>query len=213
MSTIRTEAMRALGKYLITEVPELLGKVYCGQVESDQETVERALYMVPSLFRFEPLQDSEIEATPQELTADRELHLVGRMVGQVRLWLAARNLAERETIEERVLHALIGQEELAPGVTVVQTDRVDIGGVQTLYPATCVFELEDGAWLEEASFARRRLSQLTLSCNYNALVLRRTRHVWSQLVLALETDLGKSAVANGPVLINADGSVSTYTGP
>lgn len=209
MSVVKAAALEALGRdiqantgldiiHVLSMQPVKLGASPCLVIQP-----------VPGAsggWKFEPADEDEIGSGAP--FTNQNLVQVGSFEGMIELTVTAATAAERENIEELVLHYFL-QREGSPGVAVCVTDPVTVGQWLTLHEATCAFVLDRAEWDETEAFDLRRKSRMLVTACIPALVLRTGVYTIDSLVLALTEDLG-SNIPVEQILVNEDGSVSQY---
>lgn len=206
MASLRRTTAQTFATWLLGQVPALTRVTTVAPTPQDVATLPSAA-VIPNVFRFDPFQADEAWYDA-ETDDGRALLAVGGFLGQMELRIYARTPAERQDLEEAVLHALMA-EALRPGVVSLQTAAVTVGGVATLYPAPVFVAVADCEWREEFAWENRRFSFLDLDVGYPALVLR-DAHTIDALVVVLTDDID-SDVPVETFTVESDGSVGPVT--
>ncbi len=205
MASIKMAACKALVDFLQSQLPDV--PVSAPQAPYSQDVAYPSIVVVPSQFTFVPYQEEEVD----DSQPDNLLVRMGDFEGSVELRIAGTSAFAREELEERVMGLLLNENN--PGVLVVETAPVRLGGVQYLARAVAGFELTKEAWREEMVFSDERYSFLELDASYPALVSRGSIdnpiRLIETLVLAVNHDLA-SDTADEERNVAIDGSISVY---
>jgi hypothetical protein len=150
-----------------------------------------AMAILPERFTLEVCADEEVlddDGEPIVLGGTNALMEVASLRGSVRLWLAARNPAERARLEERITAAFF-DDGFAPGRLLVELDNVEVLDVATGASWPVAFQLRTSEWREEMVFSERRWAFLQVDVDVPVLVFRKDAALVTTLVAALTTDL------------------------
>lgn len=211
-ASITVLVAEALGALIADRVAALTGKVAVVQAPPTADRGYPAAAVMPEpTFRFDVEHDVEVrDADGAVMTGDgRALVTVGALRTSLRIWLAARTPAQRESLEVAVTRLFFG-DELAPTRLELALSGFEVDGFTppVTWPVYCF--VEDGEWQDELVFSERRWAFLRCSVDVPILILR--DDVWrvSQMraALAAGTQVTPPAVAFEESLVGADGSTS-----
>lgn len=209
-SNLKRIAAQTLATWLATEIPSLVGKIHTVAPEPTDRAQFPCVAILAQKMNFEPAQADETywSEDPGEGTDidDGKLVMnVGDFTGVCEIRVYAKSVAERESLEEKILHAFMSV-EMRPGVVALTTPAVTVNEYVTLYEAPVAFMLDTADWQEEYAFENRRFSFLDLDMIFPALVLRDAYRI-EHLQTAINEDL-ESDTADETVEIDEDGYTS-----
>lgn len=165
-------------------------------------------YLEPSL---EPNDDAELLSSN-----GATLSHIGTMRCAGRIWVGARHLGKRESIEEKVWFAFM-EDRGAPGRILVPLTGATVGDIQVMFGKAAA-TIENSSWTNEFAFSERLWSWLPFQLDIPILIPRLDPIITS-LVLAVTkdiettvddpTDLAKLKNLDS-VVVTAEG-ITTYT--
>lgn len=206
MSLIKRAMADAFVDYLRCRLPPSLGvNVEAIQAEAaswEEPTKFPSVRILPQKFTLDPSQETELDdSSPDKLLLD-----VGDFIGTIEIRVSAKTRPSRLIVEDAVLNVML-EREFTPGIVVLQTKPVVVGGYVTAEAAVCTVELQDENWRDEQVLAKRRYTFMTLDAAYPALVVR-TAYPINQLVMAFTEDLNSDSPATEDTIVNEDGTTS-----
>lgn len=222
-SNLKRIAAETLGTWLATEVPALAGKIHTVSPEPTERGAFPCVVILARTMRYQPMQADEVwwstdvvpdpnddedddpETDPPDIDDGKVVMNVGAFTGVFELRIYAKSVAERESLEDKVLHAFLKQ-ELRPGIVSLTTPTLTINEYVTLYAAPVAFMLDEEEWREEFAFENRRFSFLDLDVEFPALAVRdayRIEHLQTAINHDLDSDVPDEAVE-----IDDDGNTS-----
>lgn len=208
-SNLKRIAAQTFATWLVGKVPSLSGKIHTAQEGPNERAAFPCVSILMRSMTFDPAQADELWWN--EDTDDGKLLMnVGCFSGTCEVRVYAKSVAERESLEQQILHALMA-EPMSPGVVSLQTPEVTVNSLVTLYQAPVAFCLDDAEWREEFAFENRRFSFIDLDAMFPALVTR-DAYTIETLVTALNHDID-SDIPDEQVSINEDGDITQYTDP
>jgi hypothetical protein len=184
-SLLKRFASEALAERMREILPPALGVSVKVAAAADPEEKNDfpSLKVLPQSFTFTPLQELEVDDTNPDLL----LSEVGEFEGMVEIRISARNLPEREAIQDAVMQAFL-EPELSPGVITLATDPPIVNGVQLAKGTFVSFQLDSEDWRDELAFSKKRYTFLECTAQFPALIVRNVKTI-NELILALEVDL------------------------
>lgn len=209
MSVLRTAALQALGD-AIALATDLTSAHILGE-EPGAQGGTPCLVIQPigrgnGAWTFESSDEDEVEGAA---FSSQQLYQIGEYHGDVELIIIASNAAERERLEEQILHYFLSREG-SPGTQLVTTQPgVQVGTWLTLCEAPAVFTLDKTEWNEIEAFNKRRKARIVANCRIPALIVRNDIYTLDEYVLVLQNDLTATA-ATESVQIAEDGGISPY---
>lgn len=211
MSVVRTAALQALGDALLPETDlemvHILGGEPSGDLGGVPCLVIQPIGMGNGSWQFEAFDEDEVGGAP---FGNQQLFQVGEYTGDIEMVITANSAAQREEIEEQILHFFLSREG-SPGTQVVTTKPVTVGKHLTLHEANATFSLDKAEWNEIEAFNKRRKARIVANATVPAIILRNNVYTLDVLVLAITNDLtGASDASSEQVQIHEDGSITPY---
>ncbi len=201
-SSVKRAVCDALKDHLSSR-PEFVGvNIVAPQQDYEAEVVYPHIVVIPQRMDFNVWQEDEVD----ESIPGKVLLHIGDFEGSVEIRCGAVTPYAREQLEALVWAAFF-EREGAPGMLVLQTDPIAVGGVQYGFQPTVAYAMEDDSWNEEMVFTAPRYTYLTLNTVFPALV-GRGAYTIDQMVSAFTTDLS-SDTPDEQRQVNADGSTTT----
>lgn len=222
-SNLKRIAAQTLATWLVEQVPELEDLIHTVAPEPTDRAQFPCVAILAQKMSYEPAQADEVYwnedvipdpdldedgdplTDPPNIDDGKLIMNVGAFTGVCEIRVYAKNVAERERLEERILHAFLSV-EMAPGVVAITTPAVTVNEYVTLYEAPVAFMLDSADWTEEYAFENRRFSFMDLDMAFPALVVRGAYRL-ETLQLAITEDL-ESDTAEETVEIDEDGELS-----
>lgn len=206
-TNLKRIASKTFATWLEGKVPELAGKIHTVAEGPTEAAGWPCAALVPSVVTFEPFPTGEVVWFQAPPLADdgKAVMKVGEFTGSYELRIYAKNVAEREALEEKVLHALMA-EPMRPGVVSLTTPTLTVNSLVTLYAAPVAFMLDQAEWNEEFAYENRRFSFIDLDVEFPALVVR-DAYTITQLVVAINENL-ESDVPDEQFQVNEDGTTT-----
>jgi len=202
---VKLEALKALGAFIESQIPELKGKTEIHQVPPDYKMgFPRLAIVAGGRYRYEPRQEGYVTRT----SATAIVVNVGSWETVVQLRLACATPAQRYDLEDR-LSALFWRVENRPAVLLTT-----VTACQQLGDILAAWDIGDTDWNDEMAFSSQFWSVLTLEATIPALVTREGIYSLDELRLGItdefdtpETSAAFDALAT-KVLLNEDGTVT-----
>ena len=109
--------------------------------------------------------------TVSKLENNRYLSRYGTLQGEGRIWVAARQPAKREELEEAVLE-LFTRDGMVPGRLLINMVNAKVGNFTVPWPWTVAAMVEDTTWKDELAMVERIWSYLNFRLDVDLLVAR-----------------------------------------
>jgi hypothetical protein len=173
VNRILEQACQALCDTLLAAIPELKAAAPTQEVP-DVPAQYPAVAVLPDHFDIETWPEGEVEdADGVPIVLDGHLALMecGSRTGSVRIFVAARNPAERSRIEDKIYRAFL-DDDAATGRLLVTLASVEVEERTTgaTWPVAFVLDGED--WAEEMAFSEKRWTYLRAFVDVPIFVLR-----------------------------------------
>lgn len=199
---IRRAAAEALVAFMASR-PEFQGvHLFAASQDYEQDMLYPSIVVLSKRMEFTPWQEDEVD----ESVPGKVLVRVGDVEGDVEIQCAALSATEREDLEGKVTQLFL-ERELSPGVIALQTNPLNLGGVQWRHRPVVSYVLGDEDWREEFVFDSERYTFMTVDASLPMYSPRDAKLI-NQLVLAINYDLG-SDVPDEQRQVNEDGSTTT----
>lgn len=196
----------SLASYIVTQIPELAGKVSAVADGPEKMAPCLAVKILPDDFSFEPSQGDEVySADPDD---GKVVVDIGNFSGLFTIQLFAVGNSERETYEQKLIDLFLAT-EWAPGTIFVNTPDLTVNGYISLYSAELRFRLNSEAWTDEFAFEGKRYSFLDISVDLPALT---TYSANNMELLQLALSKVDQLLITDIVEVQPDGSVLDQSG-
>jgi hypothetical protein len=200
-TNLKRIASKTFATWLEGKVPELVGKIHTVAEGPTEAAGWPCVALVPNILTFEPFHSSPV-VWAAAVDDGKALLNVGEFTGSYELRIYAKNVSEREALEDKVLHAIMA-EPMRRGVVSLQTPALTVNALVTLYQAPVAFMLDQIEWNEEFAYENRRFSFIDLDVEFPALVVQDVYTI-NQLVIAINENLS-SDVPDEQFSIDEDG--------
>lgn len=194
---LKFAAAQAIADVIVDAIAALGANTQVGEDEADTTAEYPALRVIPERMEFEPHQAEALERDEDaDDIADYEMEEVGSFNGTLELRLYCNSRPQREAFEQQILQLFLSTEG-APGSLPTTIPDVVLSDLTTLYAAPIVAYLDGEDWREELVFGKKRMSFLSLSFSYPALVIRGAYDLDSvrvEIATSLEADAPEEAV-------------------
>lgn len=203
-TNLKRIASKTFATWLEGKVPELAGRVHTVAEGPTEDAGWPCAALVPNVLTFEAFHASP-EVWSAAVDDGKALVNVGEFTGSYELRIYAKSVGERETLEDKVLHAIMA-EPMRRGAVSLLTPAVTVGGLVTLYQAPVGFVLDTIQWNEELAWENRRFSFIDLDVEFPALVVQ-DAYTITQLIVAINENL-ESDVPDEEFQVNEDGTTT-----
>lgn len=212
MSVVRLCALDALAEYLVSVVPELVGKVCVGVPPNTHQQTYPSLTINAVRWAFEP---EEIEELDEETTPGYLVRKVGTHAAIIQIRVLAATPGERDTLSSQIVDAFLAFEDedgwAHPGT--ILTRITDCG----LVPWTACFDLDRDQWVNLRAFESLYEGLIEVDGAIPALVTKAGVYTIETLQLGVTDDFTTTFSADTMippavevVEINEDGTLSPY---